>query len=142
MFAAAPPHKATHARTHAYHQVGVDTSVPMASSHQLVLMLFDGFLDAVARARGSLLAGRIGDKGEAIGRAVRIIEEGLRSCLNLQAGGSLAADLEALYTYVTLRLTQANLHNDAAALEECARLIAPLRSAWAAIGPTVNELAQ
>jgi flagellar protein FliS len=32
-----------------------------------------------------------------------------------------------------LRLTQANLHNDESALEECGRLIEPLRSSWAAI---------
>jgi flagellar protein FliS len=33
-----------------------------------------------------------------------------------------------------LRLTHANIHNDLAALEECTRLLEPVRSAWAAIG--------
>ena len=41
------------------------------------------------------------------------------AALNLQAGGALAADLHALYAYVALRLTQANLRNDDAALDEC-----------------------
>ena len=33
-----------------------------------------------------------------------------------------------------MRLTQANLRNDEAALLECQRLIEPLRDAWAQIG--------
>jgi flagellar protein FliS len=37
-----------------------------------------------------------------------------------------------------LRLLQANLRNDEAALDECVRLIAPLRDAWIAIGPQVE----
>ena len=132
MFATA----ATRSATSAYRQVGVETGVSTASAHQLVAMLLDGFFDAVAQARGALQAGRIEDKGRAIGRAVRIVEEGLRAGLNLRDGGEIAANLERLYGYVTRRLTEANLHNDAAALEECAQLIEPVRAAWQAIAPT------
>ena len=98
-------------------------------------MLFDGFNDAVARARGATAAGNIEAKGRAIGQAVSIIEEGLRAGLNLKQGGEVAASLNSLYGYIALRLTHANLHNDDAALEECVRLIAPVRSAWLAIDP-------
>ena len=132
MFATAAPRNATSA----YRQVGVETGVSTASAHQLVAMLLEGFFDAVAQARGALQAGRIEDKGRAIGRAVRIVEEGLRAGLNLRDGGEIAANLERLYGYVTRRLTEANLHNDAAALEECAQLIEPVRAAWQAIAPT------
>ena len=132
MFATAAPRNATSA----YRQVGVETGVSTASAHQLVAMLLEGFFDAVAQARGALQAGRIEDKGRAIGRAVRIVEEGLRAGLNLRDGGEIATNLERLYGYVTRRLTEANLHNDAAALEECAQLIEPVRAAWQAIAPT------
>jgi flagellar protein FliS len=118
----------------AYRQVGVETAAQAATPHQLVMMLFDGFRDAVAQARGALAAGRIDDKGRAIARALRIVDEGLRAGLNLEGGGALAADLQSLYDYLMLRLTHANIHNDPAALEECARLLEPVRSAWAAIG--------
>ncbi|MBK6864063.1 MAG: flagellar export chaperone FliS [Ideonella sp.] len=129
----APSH-ASHASS-AYHQVGVETGVAAASAHRLVGMLYDGFFDALAQARGALQAGRIEDKGRAIGRAVRIVEEGLRAALDDRQGGKLAANLKALYGYVALRLTQANLHNDVGALDECAQLIEPLRAAWQAIAP-------
>ena len=116
-----------------YSQVGVETQLSGASPHQLVAMLFDGFQEAVAQARGAMRSGQLEAKGVAIGRAVRIVEEGLRAGLDLRAGGSLARDLDELYGYLTMRLTLANLRNDDAALDECQRLTQPLREAWAAI---------
>ncbi len=123
----------------AYHQVGVQTMVASASAHGLVALLFDGFMAAVHRAKGAMRQGDIAGKGQAIGHAVRIIDEGLKSALDLKAGGKLAADLSDLYAYVCLRLIQANLNNDEAALDECLTLVTPLRDAWQAIGDRVDS---
>ena len=122
----------------AYHQVGVQTMVCSASPHGLVALLFDGFVAAVHRAKGALRSADVAAKGQAIGHAVRIIDEGLKSALDLKAGGKLAADLSDLYAYVCLRLIQANLNSDEAALDECLNLVSPLREAWHAIGDRVN----
>jgi flagellar protein FliS len=116
-----------------YQRVGVESRLASATPHQLVAMLFDGFVDSLSQARGAIRSGRADIKGAAIGRAVRIIDEGLRAALDLRAGGSLARDLHDLYGYLTVRLTMANLHSDESALEECLRLIAPLREAWTSI---------
>ena len=116
-----------------YQQVGVETRLSGATPHQMVAMLFDGYMEALAQARGAMRAQQLGAKGVAIGRAVRIVEEGLRAGLDLRSGGSLAHDLDELYSYLTMRLTLANLHNDEAALDECQRLVQPLQLAWAAI---------
>ncbi len=123
-------------RGNLYQQVGVESRLAGATPHHLVAMLFDGFVDNVNQARGAIRAGRVDLKGMAIGRAVRIVEEGLRAGLNMRAGGTLARDLNDLYGYLTLRLTQANLRNDEAALEECYQLIQPLREAWMSIAET------
>lgn len=123
----------------AYQKIGVETGVAAASPHQLVTMLFDGFNEAVAQAKRALLLRDIETKCKAITRAARIIDEGLRAPLNVEAGGELAAQLKALYGYVTLRLTEANLNNDVAALDECVRLIEPVRSAWIAIAPRADN---
>ena len=128
----------SHGFAQAYARVGVETSVNSASAHQLITLLFNGFMDSVALARGAMRARQIEAKGKAIGRAARIIEEGLKAGLNMEAGGKLAADLSALYAYVALRLTAANLRNDESALDECVRLINPLREAWISIGPQVE----
>ena len=121
-----------------YQAVKVDTGVNAASPHRLVEMLFEEFMASCARARGALASGDVQEKGRAIGRAVRIVEEGLRAGLNLAAGGQLAHDLHELYRYVTLRLTHANLNSDDAAVAECIALVQPLHDAWRAIGPQVT----
>ena len=120
-----------------YARVGVETGVSAATPHQLVGMLFDGFAVAVATAKAALLAGEVQTKCAAINRAARIVDEGLKASLD-PAGGALATDLNELYAYVVLRLTQANLGNDADRLDECLALMQPLRDAWAQIGPRVE----
>ena len=135
MFASAPSFRtASSANALAYRTVGVETGVAAASPHQLVTMLFDGFNAAIAEARVALAKGQVEAKCKALGRALRIVDEGLKAPLDA-AGGSLSEKLSSLYSYVSLRLTQANLTNDDAALEECLRLLEPVRSAWVAIGP-------
>lgn len=126
-------HAARQALGGLYQQVRVESKVDGASPHELVTMLFEGFMEAVAQARGAMREQRHEVKGTAIGRAVRIVEEGLRAGLDLRAGGSLARDLDELYNYLALRLTLSNLRNDEAGLEECQRLMRPLHEAWLAI---------
>jgi flagellar protein FliS len=121
----------------AYRQVGHQTAVATATPHRLIEMLFEGLTDALAQARGALRSGQVEVKGRALGRAARIVDEGLRAALDLRDGGELAADLHALYGYLSMRLTAANLRNDESAIEECQRLVAPLKDAWHAIGPQV-----
>jgi flagellar protein FliS len=112
-----------------YKRVAVETGVQAADSHRLVGMLFDGLLQAVATARGAMERGDLVVKGEQIGKAVRIVEEGLKAGLD-PAGGEMAQNLRALYAYAVRRLTEANLRNDPSALAEVATLIEPVAQAW------------
>ena len=48
--------------------------------------------------------------------------------------------LDMLYLYLTTRLTYANLHNDDAALQECVRLLAPVRDAWVTMKSSLKSL--
>jgi len=135
MFAPATPSRnASSAFAGTYRAIGVETGVAAASPHQLVTMLFDGFNAAIAEARIALAQGQVEAKCKALGRALRIVDEGLKAPLDA-AGGSLSEKLASLYSYVSLRLTQANLNNDVAALDECVKLLEPVRSAWLAIAP-------
>ena len=122
----------------AYRQIGVETGVACATPHHLVLMLYDGLLESMARARTAMVARDIEPKCAQIGRAVRILDEGLIAALDLEAGGELALNLRNLYHYAVIRLTWSNLHNDPAPLDEVERLIRPLRDAWQAIGAQVS----
>jgi flagellar protein FliS len=125
----------------AYRRIDVDTGVSEADPHALVLMLFDGALEAIKNAEGHMAAGRIAEKGQALAKAARIVEEGLKASLDRAAGGVLAQQLARLYDYATLRLLQANLRNDRKALAEVTALLSDLRSAWAAIGANGTPVA-
>ncbi len=118
----------------AYRQVGVQSGVDGASPHTLIKMLFDGLIQSLNAARGALQRGDVPEKGRQIGKAVRILQEGLKGALNPAQGGEIASNLGALYDYCVSRLTLANVRNDAALVEEVARLIAPVAQGWNEIG--------
>lgn len=121
--------------TQAYAQVSVESGVMSASPHQLIVMLFDGALSALLRARILMSQGNIAGKGQAISKAINIIDNGLKSGLNHEQGGEIADNLAALYDYMKCRLMQANLHNDIAAIEEVTGLLENIADAWRQIGP-------
>ena len=118
----------------AYRQVNVETLVHGASPHQLVALLFDELMRNLTSARSALTRGDMTTKGAAIGKCVRVLEEGLKAGLNAQAGGTLAASLRTLYDGIIMRLTLANLRNDDMLLDEAQRLIHPIQDAWQEIG--------
>jgi flagellar protein FliS len=139
MFTTATAYRRPQQFAAAYRQVGAETAVAGASPHKLVAMLFDGFMDALAQAQGAMRAANPELKGRAIVRAIRIVDEGLRGCLDLKEGGPLAQDLHDLYGYLEMRLTMSNLRNEEAGLDECRRLMQPLREAWMSIGTQVEN---
>ena len=116
-----------------YAKVGVETAVAAADPHQLIVMLFDGALLAIAKAEGFMRQGMIAEKGEAISRAIDIISNGLKASLDFSAGDELAGRLAALYDYMGVRLVHANLKNDLGALQEVSRLLGEIKSAWGEI---------
>lgn len=141
MFSSPPAVSRASGFANAYRQVGAETAATAASPHQLITLLFEGALEAIAQARGALRDRRVEAKGKAISRAARIVGEGLRGGLNLNDGGKLAADLDDLYGYIVMRLTMANLRNDEAALDECQRLLQPLLDAWKSIAGNAGPAA-
>ncbi|MGM9483851.1 flagellar export chaperone FliS [Roseateles sp. NT4] len=116
----------------AYGKVGVETDVLSASPHRLVALLFDGVVEGMNLALAAIQAGNTPVKNNSLCRCVRILDEGLKAALNLESN-PLAHDLRDLYAYLCMRLTYANLHSDIAAIEECKRLLLPVRDAWHAI---------
>lgn len=122
----------------AYAKIGIETGVVAADPHKLITMLFDGALMAVAMAGKHLQEGNIPKKGEAINKAMMIIDNGLRSSLRLDVGGEIAQNLDALYDYMSRRLFTAHAHNDQTILDEVHKLLDELKQAWEAIAPGNN----
>lgn len=112
-----------------YHQVGVESGVSGARPIDLVVMVYEGAIEAIGRAASEMRAGDIEAKNRTITRAIRIIDEGLRAPLDLRAG-EIAGNLADLYDYMTRRLLQGSARNDAAMLDEVRGLLLELKSAW------------
>ncbi len=119
----------------AYTSIGVETGVSTSSPHTLILMLYDGALESLRRAQGCMQAQDTAGKTQALSRATRIIDEGLRASLDHKTGANIAAQLDSLYDYMCRRTLHANMENDPAPVEEVAHLLGELREAWAAIAP-------
>ncbi len=115
-----------------YRKVGVSTRVTDADPHQLVALLLEGASERIRRAEACLAGGDQALKGKAIGEACAIIGH-LNGSLDHEAGGEIAGNLSALYDYVLHRLTEGNLNNDPAALQESLSLMGEIESAWKAI---------
>lgn len=130
-----------HAGASAYARVGVETGVMSASPHRLIAMLYQGARQAVALARMHMQQSNVPARGEAIGKAIRIVESGLQQSLNRDVGGELAALLDSLYSYICRRLLEANLQGSEELLIEVDRLLATLEEAWTGIGPEVARMA-
>ncbi|MEY4765367.1 MAG: flagellar export chaperone FliS [Pseudomonadota bacterium] len=123
-----------------YRRIDIETGVAGASSHKLITMLFNGALDAMAMGKGAMHSGDVVAKCDALGKAVRIVDEGLKASLNLTEGGELAENLSNLYGYIAQRLTLANVRNDVGLIDECQRLLTPVRDAWVAVAPAQAEV--
>jgi flagellar secretion chaperone FliS len=119
-----------------YKNVGLESVVASADPHKLILMLYQGALLAIASAKNQMLRKQIADKGSSITKAIKIIDEGLKACLDVTAGGEIANNLSDLYDYMNQRLLIANLKNDTAILDEVSALLTDLKGAWESINPT------
>lgn len=125
----------------AYASVGIETSVPSADPHKLILLLFEGAKIAISAGKLHMEQGNIAEKGSSISKAIDIITNGLKASLDYEAGGDLSQKLGALYDYMAQRLLWANLKNDPAALDEVMRLLNELHGAWAQIPPNAAQAA-
>lgn len=121
----------------AYTQVGLETGVSDADPHRLILMLFDGALFSIATASAAIERNDIPGKGQAISKAIEIINDGLKISLDYEAGGELAERLGALYDYMTSRLIYANIHSSRPTLDEVGGLLRDIKGAWESIGTQV-----
>ncbi|MNT01694.1 Flagellar protein FliS [compost metagenome] len=113
-----------------YADIGLETQVMSATPERLITLLYHGARAAIGQARIHLQEGRVAERGAAITKAIKIVDEGLKMGLNMEAGGDIAANLGRLYDYIVRTLLMANLKADVEQLEIADRLLADLAEAW------------
>ncbi len=113
---------------HAYLQTNLNTNSPC----ETVLMLYDGAIKFLNRAKDQIDAKDYAKKGLSISKAIDIINE-LSSVLNKEKGGDLADNLHKLYFWCNTRLAMANLKMDKEIIDTVIKVLSGLRDAFAHI---------
>ena len=121
-----------------YRSLDASGNVDAASPHRLIQLMMARALAKIAVAKKHMERGEVAEKGVNIGDAIAIIN-GLQASLNHSADERMSANFDALYAYMMRRLLEANLHNDAAILDEVSGLVGELKEAWDAIADQVEE---
>jgi flagellar secretion chaperone FliS len=110
-------------------------AVLTASPGQLVLMLYDGALKALALATQAFEEtpanhSRFAVINHQLLKAQRILAE-LQGGLNMEEGGDFAQTMNRLYDYYNRRLFEANLRKQPDPVREVEGLLREVRNAWA-----------
>ncbi|MEO8694885.1 MAG: flagellar export chaperone FliS [Acidimicrobiales bacterium] len=105
--------------------------VATASKAMLTSMLFNAAVANTQRAIVQLDDGRPQPARRFLIRAQEIVLE-LRTSLDHDAGGEIAANLERIYDFVYRQLIAASVHGDVRAAHDAERILADLRDTWQA----------
>ena len=120
-----------------YKSVEIDAAVLAGSPHELIAKLLSGAIDAIREAKRYMQNKDIVAKSKRIELAISIIADGLKSCLNMEEGGEIAVNLDALYDYMLRRLMMAHAQNNAVILDEVAGLLLEIKAGWDGIKPAL-----
>lgn len=114
----------------AYANVGLETKVLSANPQQLISLLFQGALAAIAKARLYMQNGDIAGRGTAISKAIDIVDSGLKASVDTEVGGEVAENLVATYELINRHLLLANLNADEKSLETAEIMLKNISEAW------------
>ena len=112
-----------------YGKIKDDTQTMYASPHQLMLMLFDGALEAMSLTIAAIQNENFELRSKQNTRSIAIIN-GMRECLDMEAGGELADNLYSLYQYMTQELFRASFKNDAETVRNIQTMLKDIRGSW------------
>lgn len=104
-----------------------NNSVNTASPGELTLMLYNGSLKFIHITKKAIEEKNIELKNTNIQKSQAIVNE-LMVTLNTDL--EISQNLMSLYDYINRRLTEANIKNDVAILDEVEGLITDLRDTW------------
>ncbi|MBC7331534.1 MAG: flagellar export chaperone FliS [Synergistetes bacterium] len=104
------------------------TQVQTAKPEQLLLMLYDGAIGFLKRAKVAIEERNIEEAHTFLVKTQDIIVE-LMVSLNMEVG-ELALNLFRLYEYMHHRLVEANINKDTKPIDEVLRMLQDLRDTW------------
>ncbi|WP_027857884.1 flagellar export chaperone FliS [Marinobacterium jannaschii] len=112
-----------------YQNVNLRAAVESASPHQLILMLFNGALEALVKAKSSIERKDIETRTQQLNKANDIVLA-LQDYLDHEQGGEIAENLNALYDYIARGIATANRENNPEKIQELMNLILEVKQGW------------
>jgi flagellar protein FliS len=112
-----------------YGKIKNDTQTSYASPHQLMLMLFDGAIEAMSFTIGAIENTNFELRSKQSTRSITIIN-GMRECLDMETGGELADNLYSLYQYMAQELFRASFKNDVDTIKNIQTMLKDIRGSW------------
>jgi flagellar protein FliS len=116
-----------------YQQSDLAIQAAAANPHQLVLMLFNGLMDELVRAKSHIVAKRYERKVVSINKCIDILNA-LTSALDYEKGGELALSLANLYDYCVYRLYDASHKLSVEYIVEVEKILGNLQEGWEKMG--------
>lgn len=114
----------------AYATVGLETKVLSSDPQQLISLLLQGALTAIAQAKMHIENNRIAERGAAISKAIDIVDSGLKASVNTEQGGEVATSLITTYELIVHHLMNANLRADINRLNIAEAMLKDIYEAW------------
>ncbi len=105
-----------------------------AEPRELIVLMYQGILEAVGRARRYLQTDEVEARTREILRAHAILME-LTLALDHAAAPELAGTLAGLYEYIQSRLMDAQVSRSEEPLKEVSKLVGTLLEGWLAVVP-------
>lgn len=117
--------------TQAYNALSAyQAAAKMTTSLGAVVMLYDGMIKEVGKAKAAIEEGRIEDRFNATQKACKILL-GLQSHLDFERGGDVSLMLDQFYHTIFRDLQTVNMKNSAALCEDVIRALSEVRASWA-----------
>jgi flagellar protein FliS len=121
---------APHSVLKAYKDVQIESVAHGGRGAELVVMLYDGILEALGQAQHFAYRREYRDVGRQCSKALTILA-GLRDTLDFEHGEPVASNLLSFYNIITSKIIGAQTRREYGLLDEAVSLIRSVREAWA-----------
>jgi len=107
----------------------IQTDVITADPRRLVILCYEEAIRSLNVARESYVSGEFETKGNAIQKALSLLNE-LRGALDFERGGEVAKHLDKLYNFMGGHILKADQRRDVRGFSQIVMMLEELKAAW------------